>query len=463
MSPNTEIPTPAPGARGPARRPDQPGGRERHGAPRSSGARLLAGWYETGRAAALREHLARYGPAPLAGRGRHDTAPLIEQVDQAGLTGRGGAAFPTGRKLRSVAQAGGGRSVVVANGMESEPASGKDRTLLRLAPHLVLDGIALAADAVGAQEAHLCLPRTAGRQIGDLDAMARDRWQRQIDPIPVSVHALPHHYVSSEETSLVRWLDGGPARPASVPPRPFERGVAGLPTLIDNVETLAHLALIARYGPAWFRSLGAPDSPGTTLVTLTGALTAPGVYEVELGTALRDVIELGGPDAPGAVLLGGFFGSWHPIEQAVTLRYSAPAIAAAGGGIGAGVVSVLPQGVCGLAETARVLEFLAGQSARQCGPCRFGLPATAQDFSDLAWGRIGAGQYRRLEEHIGLLAGRGACKHPDGASRFAASALRTFAGDVRRHLADGPCRAARAAQPVLPVPRRDPIEDGDWR
>jgi NADH:ubiquinone oxidoreductase subunit F (NADH-binding) len=404
----------------------------------------------------------RYGRPPLPRRG--DGAWLVECVEQAGLTGRGGAAFPTGRKLRTVAQSG-APAVVVANGMESEPASSKDETLLTVAPHLVLDGISLAAAAVGAGQAHLCLPRDRPRLAETVAAAVDERRRHGVDPLPIEVHDLPAHYVSSEETSLVQWLNGGEARPLSVPPRPFERGVDGLPTLVDNVETLAHLALIARYGPAWFRSVGMPGAPGTTLVTLAGAVATPGVYEVELGSPVGEVLALGNPPVPlQAVLLGGFFGSWLPAEVAVSLPYSAPAIAAAGGGIGAGVVLALPSGSCGLAETARVLHYLAAEGAGQCGPCRFGLPATAADFASLAWQDSTSAQQAVLEEHIWLLAGRGACKHPDGASRLAASALYTFDSETREHLTSGPCPAARSSQhSVLPVPPAAAITAEDWR
>jgi NADH:ubiquinone oxidoreductase subunit F (NADH-binding) len=214
------------------------------------GSRLLAGWFESGRAADLADHLHRYGPAPLhQGIRRGDSSPLLRAVEQSGLTGRGGAAFPTARKLLAVA-GGRGPAVVVANGMESEPASAKDATLLRLAPHLVLDGIALAARAVGAREAHLCVARSRTQQARELRAALAERARHGLDPLPVRLHELPHHYVSSEESALVRWLNGGDARPQSTPPRPFEKGVGRRPTLVDNVETLAHVALIARYGAA---------------------------------------------------------------------------------------------------------------------------------------------------------------------------------------------------------------------
>ncbi|HTJ66372.1 MAG TPA: NADH-ubiquinone oxidoreductase-F iron-sulfur binding region domain-containing protein [Actinospica sp.] len=423
------------------------------------GERLFAGWMTTGRPADLAEHLARYGAPPsFAARGKH---VLIEAVARAGLTGRGGAAFPTATKLRAVARAKRPERVVVANGMESEPAASKDKALLRLAPHLVLDGIALAAEAVGAAEAYLCVAEK--RMLRDLRELIAERRAHGIDSVEVQVCTPPHHYVSSEASALVNWIGGGEARPTTTPPRTAERGVAGLPTLVDNVETLAHLALIARYGPDWFRSRGTAESPGTTLVTLSGATPGPGVYEVAYGTPLREVVSLGGAAHDvQAVLVGGYFGTWLPAGQAAALEYSGRGLAAVGATPGAGVLAALPSTSCGLAETARVLEYLASQSARQCGPCRFGLPAAAEDFAQLAFGHCDRGTRERLEHRVALLAGRGACKHPDGASRLAASALHTFAHEVRRHLAAGPCPAALQAPPLLPAPTAA-IGDGDWR
>jgi len=417
------------------------------------GERLLHGWYDTGRTADLTEHLGRYGPVPLSSaRSRGAAMPLVRAVEEAGLTGRGGGGFPTGRKLRSVAGAK-GPAVVVANGMESEPASHKDEVLLSLAPHLVLDGAALAAVAVGANVVHLCLPRTRATQADQLTAAVAERRRARLDPVPVKVHTLPHHFVSSEETSLVNWLNGGDARPLATPPRPFEKGVGKRPTLIDNVETLAHLALIARYGSVWFRESGSPRAPGTTLVTVSGAVRYPGVYEIPAGSPVPTALaRAGGPqERLGAVLAGGFFGSWLPVP----LSTEAPER-------GAGVLVALPEGTCGLAETAAALEYLAAQSARQCGPCRFGLPAVAEDFAALARGTADARQTDRLHHRLGLLPGRGACSHPDGGARLAASALRVFADDVHRHVHTGPCRAAYAPL-VLPVPATRPPAEEEWR
>ena len=426
------------------------------------GERLLAGWLATGRPADLDDHLARYGRAPaLAGSaGRHR---LIGAVDRAGLTGRGGAGFPTAVKLRAVAGHRRTERVVVANGMESEPASAKDKALLQLAPHLVLDGLVLAAEAVGAAEAHLCLARTGERIDQTLRTLIDRRRSHGLDSIDIRVHTPPHHYVSSEASALANWLSGGEAKPTTTPPRTADRGVRGLPTLVDNVETLAHLALIARFGPDWFRARGTAQAPGTGLVTLCGAAAHPGVYEVCYGSPLPDVLARGGvPRDAQAVLVGGYFGSWIPLAAAAGLDYSPEGLARAGASPGAGVIAALPAGACGLAETARVLEFLAAHSARQCGPCRFGLPATAEDFTRLAFGGLDAAGRDRLEGNVALLRGRGACKHPDGASRLAASALHTFGDEVHRHLAAGPCRAALHGGRMLPT-HTEPIADGAWR
>ncbi|MET7451558.1 NADH-ubiquinone oxidoreductase-F iron-sulfur binding region domain-containing protein [Streptomyces sp. NPDC005574] len=424
-------------------------------------ARLLASWYATGRPAVLTDHLRRHGPPPVtATPGDRTAMPLVEAVEAAGLTGRGGAAFPTAGKLRAVAERR-GRAVVVVNAMESEPASRKDQFLLAVAPHLVLDGAVLAATAVGSDTVHVCLPRTRTAQYRQLGAALDERRRAHLDPVRLRLHALPPAYVSSESTALVRWLNGGPARPRGSPPRAHERGIDRRPTLVHNAETLAHLALIARHGPGWFRQIGPPDEPGTMLVTVSGAVAAPQVLEVALGTPLATVLDRVAERTQPllAVLVGGFAGTWLPVEHLrvpLTRRDLAPLGAAPG----AGVLVALAQPACGLTETARILAYLAAHGARQCGPCRFGLPAVAQDFTALAAGRADPDLLSRLRRRVGLLPGRGACRHPDGAARLAASALRTFADDVDHHLARGACRAARRPTRI-DVPPATPPET--WR
>ena len=416
--------------------------------------RLTAGWQESGQPATLRTHVSRYGPLPLGGLSR--PGALIDAVTQAGLTGRGGAGFPTGVKMHAVGSRR-GPAVVVANGMESEPASEKDKALLSRAPHLALDGAVLAAAAVQADVVHFCLPRNSDWLISIVRDAVAERQRAGLDAVRIEVHDLPHYYVSSEETALVHWLNGGEAKPTAVPPRPFQKGVAQRPTLVDNVETLAHVALIARFGPAWFRQAGLPDAPGTMLSTVAGAVAAAGVYEVEVGAAIGDVLTMSGalPDV-GAVLLGGYFGSWHDLADVAGLALAAPALRGIGASAGAGVLFALPSSACGLAETARVLAWLASQSAGQCGPCVFGLPAIADDFAQLASGRPRGPVLDRLSRRLATITGRGACRHPDGAVRLARSALVTFGADVRAHASQRRCLSARggaASPPALPIPR----------
>jgi NADH:ubiquinone oxidoreductase subunit F (NADH-binding) len=385
----------------------------------------------------LADHLAHYGPLPATAR--WSASALFDVVDAAGLTGHGGAGFPTARKLRAVAE--GRRRPVVANGMESEPDSRKDQTLLALAPHLVPDGAVLAARALGARSVHVCLPDSRPHLHQSLQRALAERRATAPDQVRITVHVLPHRYVSSEATSLVHWLNGGPAVPLSAPPRTHEKGVAGRPMLAQNVETLAHLALIARYGSDWLRRAGTADATGTTLVTLAGAVRRPDVFEMDLGTPIRTVLErAGGLSGPvQALLVGGYAGTWLPFDQALGLRFSRSGLAPAGAAPGAGVIKALPLDACGLAETARMLRHLAAGSAGQYGPCRFGLPAVAADFTALGDGRPDPGLPDRLRRRIGLLPDRGGCRLPDGAARLAASALRVFATDAEHHLRHGTC------------------------
>jgi len=237
-----------------------------------------------------------------------------------------------------------------------------------------------------------------------------------------------------------------------VPPRPAERGLRRRPTLVLNVETLAHIALIARFGAGWFRALGTPEAPGSALVTVTGAVHRPGVREIPLGTPLGAVLQRSGLTQPAqAVLTGGYFGTWLPWPAAGQVPVSEPGMRAAGAALGAGVLAVLPATACGLAETARVTAYLADQSAGQCGPCRNGMPALADAMSQMAFGRPDQAVLHWAQELTGLITGRGACHLPDGAAALVASALRVFAADLRGHRAAGPCN--RASGPaVLQVP-----------
>lgn len=424
------------------------------------GRRLLAGWDGSDRPVGLGLHQGCHGrlPTPLYG-GPGGPERLREVVAASGLRGRGGAGFPTGTKLAAVARRRRGRPTVVANGCEGDATSAKDETLLEVAPHLVLDGIELAAHAVGATDAVLCVHQ-GSRVVAGVEAAMTERGS---GPCAIRIVAVPPRFVASEESALVNFLNSGDARPTVTPPRPAQRGVDGRPTLVDNVETLAHLAMIARHGPDWFRAAGTDASPGSTLVTLRGAVHRPGVYEVAFGRPVADLWQrAGGPSEPiGAVLVGGLGGSWLAIREVARLRLTHEDLHTAGAALGVAALVMLPERACGLAESARVLRYLAAESARQCGPCMFGLPAIAADMTALVAGGADAPEaLRRLRRRLPVIAGRGACAHPDGAVRLAGSALRVFAADAQGHADHGPCAAA-AAPPLLPVPGDTSNGDSD--
>ena len=393
----------------------------------------------------------RTGGAVVSGRA------LIDEVERAGLRGRGGGGFPTSLKMAAVA-AHRGRKVLVANGTEGEPASRKDATLLAHDPDLVIDGALAAAQAVGAREVIIAVSRGSKLALGRTSDAVRRRAPGAL-PFRLSVQTPPERFVAGEETALVHWLNGGPAKPTVTPPRPSERGVGGRPTLLQNVETLAHIGLIARYGARWFCSLGTDAEPGSMLVTVSGAVEHPGVHEVELGTTIREAVaRSGGPtDHVTGVLAGGYFGTWLQTEDPLSVPISSAGMRAVGGSVGAGTIVVLPRASCGLVETARVARYLAGESAGQCGPCVFGLRALADAAVALAGGRGAIDALKQMHELPSEIEKRGACAHPDGAARLVRSALAAFPHEVSLHL-QGRCSATHGA-PLLPVPS----PSGGWR
>ncbi len=409
--------------------------------------RLLKGVPAQG-AMTLDQHLATHGEAPLArGRRKRRGSPeLIDLVERAGLRGRGGAGFPAARKMRGVHDAR-GRAIVVVNAAEGEPASEKDRTLLRVLPHLVLDGGLLAAQALGADEVIACVCELEGGAISSLQLALAERG-RASGGARVRIATVPAGYVSGQESALVNHLNGGPALPTFTPPLPFERGVAQRPTLVNNAETLAHLALIARHGPKWFRELGTDSEPGSTLITLSGPVAYPGVYEIEPGSSLSSLIDAaGGLTAPiRAALLGGYGGNWVATESPERLALSSDGLSAHGASLGAGVVALISEQACGVAETARITRWLAGQSARQCGPCINGLDAIAGSLEEVAAGIAAARARQQIARFATLARGRGACAHPDGAVRLVVSALQLFGDEFTEHASYGHCDGCTRAE-----------------
>ncbi|MGI8711832.1 MAG: NADH-ubiquinone oxidoreductase-F iron-sulfur binding region domain-containing protein [Solirubrobacteraceae bacterium] len=401
--------------------------------------RLLAGLRSSCAPTTLAEHEARYGPLPpISG------PALLEVVDRSGLRGRGGADFPTATKLRAVAGRRG--ATLVINGSETEPASAKDRLLLAQLPHLVLDGAELAARAIGAGQA---IAKVDDRSPQALAALEGAMAARREDHVSFEVVTGPGGYVTGEETAVLHYLERGVPKPTLVPPRPHERGLRGRPTLVQNTETLAQLALIARFGSDWFRELGSEADPGSVLVTVSGSVGHPGVYELAFGTSMADLLAAaGGPtEQLQALLVGGYFGTWVSAARVANLRLSRDDLGSVGAALGSGVLIALGESACGLHESARVIDYLAKQSAGQCGPCVHGLAAIADSVSALAAGLAHPHELARLLRWTAEVRGRGACHHPDGVARFVESTLSVFAHELDRHRR-GRCAAQPAGLPL---------------
>ena len=406
--------------------------------------RLLAG-------VRIREDLDAYlrtgGYTPIG-----DAEALLAAVEEVGLRGRGGAAFPLGRKIRAVRPArsdpavGPARPVpvVVANGEEGEPASVKDRWLMRHRPHLILDGLRLASALTGTDERHAYVgdPESAR----SLERAAAELAGLGLGPTALRVTEVAPSYVAGEETALVRAINGGPALPSDKPPRPFESGIAGRPTLVSNVETLAGLALIQRLGAPAYRRFGPPGSAGTFLLSLT-AVAGAGLFEVPFGVTLRQVLTWRGEDPAevAGLLMGGYFaGVLGP--HGLDLPLEPDALRAAGSGLGCGAVVVIPAGRCPVAVAAAVLSYFARENAGQCGSCFNGTAAMSVVLRDLARHHARPADLDRLRHWSAFLPGRGACGTLDGAAGVAASLLREFPDLVTGHL-DLTCPKCAGAPP----------------
>lgn len=391
--------------------------------------RILAGPPAASGAETFDDHRARVGRLPRRGA----AVAAIDTIEASGLLGRGGAGFPVGKKWRSVAGQRGGPAVILVNGAEGEPLSSKDRTLMRLRPHLVLDGALLAAEAVGADR--IALYVGSGHRDAHA-ALKRALRERNDVHVPVKLFAAPDRYVAGEETAAVHFVNAADARPTTTPPRPYERGVGGRPTLVQNVESLANAALIARFGDGWYREVGRSSTPGSALVTISGS-QRDGVREVEIGTTIAELAQMSGAGTDRrqqqALLLGGYFGGWLSVERGWELPLDPIDLRDAGSAFGAGVVAFLGHDHCGVRATARVMDYMAGQSAAQCGPCVFGLRAIADAAGRLANGTAAHDDLPRIEQWSRQLAGRGACRHPDGAVGLLLSSLRVFGTEWELH------------------------------
>lgn len=412
-----------------------------------AGPRLLAG-LAGGARLDLAGHLAVHGSLPTFRARRRSEPPLIGMLEAAGVRGRGGAGFPAASKMRAVL-AGGRKPVVVVNASEGEPMSQKDTVLLLRSPHLIIDGAVLAAEALDAKEVVVYLHRgRPGVERSVTTAVAERR-----DPVRVTVVAGPARYVAGESSAVANFLSGGPAVPVTTPPRISERGVSGRPTYLSNAETFAHIALVGRHGPDWYRSVGTASEPGTLLLTVSGAVQRPGVIEVPFGTTIGEALSMaGGPTGPSnGLLMGGYAGTWLRPEAVQDVPLMTLRLKEIGAGLGVGLLALLPDTSCVITESARIVRWLADESAQQCGPCLNGLPAIAGAIESLAAGRADDLVIGRIERWLRMVNGRGSCHHPGGLVMTVNSLFKAYRDHVDHHLIHGPC-ANVGTSTALPVP-----------
>ncbi|WP_371656656.1 MULTISPECIES: NADH-ubiquinone oxidoreductase-F iron-sulfur binding region domain-containing protein [unclassified Streptomyces] len=384
------------------------------------------------------QHLAVHGEPP-----RLRASELAELAERIDLRGRGGAGFPLARKLRAVMKAADaveGRCAVIVNGTEGEPSCLKDTALLLYAPHLVLDGLELAVEALDAEEGVIGVTREDTEK-SLTDALA-ERGAAAQDVL--RIQRLPERFVTGEGTALTNGLNDRLAVPAGQKVRTSERGLRGLPTLLSNTETFAQLAIAARRGATAYCETGLSTEPGTVLLTVSGSW----VVETPTGAPLSYILEMCGATPGQGVLVGGYHGKWISAEAARSVTVSRAALSAVGGALGAGAVIPLPESTCPLGETARVARWMAEESANQCGPCVWGLNGLAEQMTALA-GRGGRPAYDAVFQYMDGVRGRGACSHPDGTSGFVTSALSAFSADVSQHVYEGGC--GRPVAGVLPL------------
>jgi NADH:ubiquinone oxidoreductase subunit F (NADH-binding) len=359
-----------------------------------------------------------------------DLPRLLTLLDASSLAGRGGAGFPLAAKLRALK---GQRPTVVVNGTESEPASRKDRVLLRRSPHLVVDGALAVAVALDARRVTIAVHDPLAAQA------VRSALRQRPDGRHVRVEQVSGGFVAGEARALVRALAGGPSLPPGRREHATDKGI-----LVANAETFAQLAVLVRMGWRRFADTGTRTEPGTTLLTIGGAVGRPGVVEVPLGTPLGIVLTAAQAHHTAAVVTGGYHGSWHaPLPN---IELSRAGLASAGGTLGAGVLLAVDDATCALGELARVTGWLASESAGQCGPCLFGLPALARDVQALCQGRPGAVEVAL--RHARAVDGRGACHHPDGAARFVTSGLHLLQDETELHLRGGCGRPVLGRLPI---------------
>ncbi|HET7727247.1 MAG TPA: NADH-ubiquinone oxidoreductase-F iron-sulfur binding region domain-containing protein [Candidatus Limnocylindrales bacterium] len=382
----------------------------------------------------------------------------IAAVAASGLRGRGGAGYPTADKWRACANAAPGVRYVVANGYGADPSARTDEALLDADPYAVIEGLAIAAYAVGASEAFLAVrgdrPETAARLEAALAAaeeagvLGEDLFGSGHD-VWIRVRPVQGAYMLGEETVLLKALEGRRGQPEQRPPYPTERGLHGKPTVVNNVQTLAAVPWIIREGAAAFAAIGSPAAPGTVLVAVRGPAGA-GIAEVPLGTPLRELVGLAGGVGTGrqlkALLVGGPSGGLLPPDLLDT-PYEFGALRAAGAHLGSGSVVVADDRAC-ILDLARLLtRFCATEACGKTIPCRIGTWRLVEIADRAAEGLQKPSDPQLLEDLAHDIVASALCDHERLATLALTSGMRYFRAELDDHLLRSSCPAG-VCQPI---------------
>jgi NADH:ubiquinone oxidoreductase subunit F (NADH-binding) len=381
-------------------------------------------------------HVNRYGVIQLV-RSRRPVQEIASLAERWNIRGRGGAGFPFATKLQAVSRAAARtrRAVVIGNGSESEPLSFKDRALLWENPHLVLDGLELASIALHTKDVYLAIhenPILADYLRAAIADRAEVTGGRSIEVVEV-----PERYVAGQETAVINAIERGKALPRFQPPRPTTKGLGGRPTLVSNVETLARLAIAHHIEVS-----GGGQVHGAHTMGVLGTLWTPqggSAFEAQPSETLRHVFAraAGGITEESTLIVGGYYGSFVTYDAKLA-ETPIGQLGARDLSCGAGLLVAFPPDACVVNEADRVISYLGGQSAGQCGPCMFGLPAIANEFHQLAIGQ--GGDLDKIWRWTEQIKGRGACTMPDGYSMLVRSVIRSRMAELKAHAHRG-CRA----------------------
>ncbi len=402
----------------------------------------------------LKEYRARGGYEALAKAVKGTPEDVVKIVSEAGLRGRGGAGFPTGKKWQFTREAPEQPHYLVVNGGEDEPGSKKDRVLLENLPHLVIEGTILSAFAIGAVKAYLYINARYDVAIKNItDALAEARaegyWGEKVlgshFSLEIEVFPAPHNYVAGEDTAALEVIEGKKPLPRQKPPFPVTVGLFGKPTSVNNIETLANVAPILLKGTEWYRNFGTAESPGTMIFSLNDDVNRPGVYELPFGTPLRYLIEAcGGGLKSGkpikAIMPAAPSSTFLPPEK-IDTPLDHNSMRDAGSGLGCGVVKLISEGTCIVEEVLCIADFFTAESCGQCPACRMETSALSMIMKKVQAGQGGQPMLEQFSKILAFNKGKGFCNLIAMPGPPIESALKLFPADFEAHLTTGKCPA----------------------